>query len=166
MDALAGANSVGLLPTRRTGILFGARRALVSHDSPMVMDVEEEFYFKPELEKVLTSPADETPSEPCDAQPEELDIALTVSRVENAIKVPVGQIEHRWAGLTSFVADRTPVVGFDRGKDGFFWLAGQGGYGIMTAPAIAEAATALIVGNSWPNNLSEMGIRAAALAAT
>ena len=78
----------------------------------------------------------------------------------------MGHIEHRWAGLRSFVADRTPVVGFDGAKDGFFWLAGQGGYGIMTSPAIAEAASAVIVGNSWPRKLTEMGISATELAAT
>jgi len=166
LGALAGVNPIGLVPKRRTVILFGAPGELVPHDSPMVMDVDDEFYFKPESGKILASPADETPSEPCDAQPEELDVALTVNRVENAIKVPVGHIEHRWAGLRSFVADRTPVVGFDGGKDGFFWLAGQGGYGIMTSPAIAEAASALIMGAPWPSKLSELGICTAALAAT
>ena len=113
---------------------------------------------------MLASPAYETPSLPFDVQPDEIDIAVTVSRVEQAIKVSVGQIEHKWAGLRSFVADNTPVVGFDPYEDGFFWLAGQGGYGIMTSPAIAEAASALILGNSWPASLDRTGVDGGELA--
>ena len=158
VGALVGAKSIGLVPKRRTVIIFSAPRELVPDNAPMVMDVDEEFYFKPEAGKILASPADETPSLPCDVQPEEIDIAVTVSRVEQAIKVSVGQIEHKWAGLRSFVADKTPVVGFDPYEDGFFWLAGQGGYGIMTSPAIAEAASALILGNSWPASLDRTGV--------
>ena len=158
VGALAGAKSIGLVPKRRTVIIFSAPRELVPDNAPMVMDVDEEFYFKPEAGKILASHADETPSLPCDVQPEEIDIAVTVSRVEQAIKVSVGQIEHKWAGLRSFVADNTPVVGFDPYEDGFFWLAGQGGYGIMTSPAIAEAASALILGNSWPASLDRTGV--------
>ena len=158
VGALAGARSIGLVPKRRTVIIFSAPKELVPDNAPMVMDVEEQFYFKPEAGKILASPADESPSSPCDAQPEEIDIALTVSRVEQAIKVSVGHIEHKWAGLRSFVADKTPVVGFDPNQEGFFWLAGQGGYGIMTSPAMAEAATSLILGNSWPDLLDKNGV--------
>ncbi|MBT05387.1 MAG: FAD-dependent oxidoreductase [Rhodospirillaceae bacterium] len=164
LGALAGAKSIGLVPKRRTVIIFSAPGELVPDNAPMVMDVDEEFYFKPEAGKILASPADETPSLPCDVQPEEIDIAVTISRVEQAMEVSVGQIEHKWAGLRSFVADKTPVVGFDPNKDGFFWLAGQGGYGIMTSPAIAEAATALILGNSWPASLDRIGVDAGELA--
>ena len=161
---LAGARPIGLVPKRRTVIIFSAPPNLVPDNAPMVIDVEEEFYFKPEVGKILASPADETPSSPCDAQPEEIDIAVTVSRLERAMKIAVGHIEHKWAGLRSFVADKTPVVGFDPNQDGFFWLAGQGGYGIMTSPAIAEAATALILGNSWPAILDRTGVHSGELA--
>ncbi|MEI9983307.1 MAG: FAD-dependent oxidoreductase [Aliidongia sp.] len=101
----------------------------------------------PEAGKLFLSPADETPSPPCDAQPEELDIALCIDRVQRAADLPVRRVAQSWAGLRSFVADRSPVVGYDPQVPDLFWLAGQGGYGIQTArpwrsspPAYAAAA--------------------------
>jgi D-arginine dehydrogenase len=112
----------------------------------MVLDVGDTFYFKPDAGRLLLSPADETPCAPCDAQPDDLDVAIAVDRFEQATTVTVQRVRHQWAGLRSFVADRSPVIGFDSQADGFFWLAGQGGYGIQTAPAAARLAAALLTG--------------------
>jgi len=156
--SLAGVRPIGLTPMRRTVIIFPGPVGVNLDEAPMVIDVEEEFYFKPEAGKILASPADETPSPPCDAQPEELDVAVTVEHVERATNMAVEQIDHKWAGLRSFASDRTPVVGFDTVKEGFFWLVGQGGYGIMTSPAIARAAAALATHQSWPEDLVRVGV--------
>ena len=156
--SLAGVKPIGLNPMRRTVIIFSGPAGVNLEEAPMVIDVEEQFYFKPEAGKILASPADETPSPPCDVQPEELDVAVTVERVERATNMAVDKIDHKWAGLRSFVADRTPVVGFDQVREGFFWLVGQGGYGIMTSPAIARAAAALATHQSWPEDLKEIGV--------
>ena len=102
----------------------------------------------------------------CDAAPEELDIALAVDRFERATSVEVKRVAHRWAGLRSFVTDRTPVVGFDADAQGFFWLAGQGGYGIQTASALARTAAALIVGEALPDDVRAEGVTALALSPT
>ena len=155
---LAGAAPVGLVPKRRTAILFAPPPGYDVARWPLVVDVDEAFYFKPDAGKLLGSPADETPSPPCDAQPEELDVALAVERIQQAAALPIARIERRWAGLRSFVADKTPVVGFDERADGFFWLAGQGGYGIQTAPAMARLASALIAGEAVPGDLAALGV--------
>ena len=124
----------------------------------MAIDADEQFYLKPEAGALLASPADETPSEPCDAQPDEMDIAICVYRIERATTLQVRRIRSRWAGLRTFAPDRTPVVGFDSGCHGFFWLAGQGGYGIQTAPALAEIAAALVLGDELPPRVAAFGI--------
>jgi D-arginine dehydrogenase len=122
------------------------------------MDVEEQFYFKPDAGKLLLSPADESPCEPHDVQPEEWDVAVAVDRVERATTLQVSQISHRWAGLRSFVPDRRPVVGFDTAAQGFFWAAAQGGYGIQTAPGLAETAAALIQNRPLPARIVDCGV--------
>jgi len=154
---------IGLTPMRRTVALVDVASESGVGAWPFVMDVEETFYFKPDAGKLLVSPADETPSPPCDAQPDDLDVAIAVDRLERATTLTVQRVTHRWAGLRSFVADRSPVVGFDPSVDGFFWLAGQGGYGIQTAPAVARAAAALAMGHSIPADIVEHGISAANL---
>jgi D-arginine dehydrogenase len=162
----AGVAPIGLQPKRRTVIIFDDPEAPPIDASPMAIDVDEEFYFKPEAGKILASPADETPSEPCDAQPEELDIALAVDRIERATTLKARRIEHKWAGLRSFAADRSPVVGFAEGVEGgarFLWLAGQGGYGIMTSPAMGRVAASLAAGEEWPEDLSGLGVTASDL---
>ncbi|MFQ5985122.1 MAG: NAD(P)/FAD-dependent oxidoreductase [Alphaproteobacteria bacterium] len=161
---LAGVDPVGLTPKRRTAITFDGPAELNTGQWPLVIDVEEDFYFKPEAGRILASPADETPVPPCDVQPEELDIAVTVNRVEKATTLKVRRISHRWAGLRSFVADKSPVVGIDDRGEGFCWLAGQGGYGIMTAPAMARAAAGLITTGRLPSDLADLGLKAADLA--
>jgi D-arginine dehydrogenase len=116
----------------------------------MVIDVDERFYFKPESGKLLLSPGDESPVEPGDVQPEELDVAVAVERFEQVTGSTVRRVERRWAGLRSFVADHDPVLGPDPDAPGFFWLAGQGGFGIMTAPAMATIAAGLIRSGEAP----------------
>ncbi len=110
------------------------------------------------------SPADETPSPLCDAQPEELDVALGVDRIERATGLTVRRLVNKWAGLRSFVADKTPVVGMDPEADGFFWLAGQGGYGIQTSPALSRAVAALISTGDLPEDLKKRRLDKAMLA--
>ncbi|MBL4768306.1 MAG: FAD-binding oxidoreductase, partial [Rhodobacteraceae bacterium] len=130
---------------------------------PMAVDVDEQFYLKPDAGKLLISPADETPSPPCDAQPDEMDIAICVDRIETAFDISVRRIEHKWAGLRSFVTDKCPVCGFDEQVPGFFWLVGQGGYGIQSAPALARVASALIKGRNIPDDIAAEGVTEVAL---
>ncbi len=159
----AGAAKVGLVPKRRTAFIFDPKDT-IDPGWPLVVDVDETFYFKPESGLLLGSPADETPCVPTDAQPEELDVALAVDRIERATRWNVARITRRWAGLRSFVADNTPVVGFDKACPGFFWLAGQGGYGIQTAPALARVAAALVLGSQLPEDVGALGLTADVLA--
>ncbi len=161
--SLAGARAVGLVPKRRTAILFDPTPAMDVNAWPTVIDVDEQFYFKPDAGRLLGSPADETPSPPCDAQPEEIDIAVAVDRIEQAALFSIRRIARKWAGLRSFVADKTPVVGFDPVLAGFFWLIGQGGYGIQTAPAMGRVADALVRGQPIPDDLAAIGVKASDL---
>jgi D-arginine dehydrogenase len=160
---LAGARPVGLVPKRRTAITFDPPHGTPIGRWPAVIDVDEQWYFKPDAARILASPADETPSPPCDAQPDEYDIAVLVERLSRATTLQVPRIHARWAGLRSFVADKTIVVGFDLHACGLFWLAGQGGYGIQTAPAVARAAATLLQGKSIPADIVDLGVDAAAL---
>jgi D-arginine dehydrogenase len=153
----AGVPPIGLVPKRRTAFLFDTTFP-IERDWPAVVDVDEQFYFKPESGRLLGSPADETPVAPCDVQPEELDIAIAIDRIESAARFRVRHVPRRWAGLRSFVADQTPVVGMEETVPGFFWLAGQGGYGIQTAPALARAAASLLVDGVLPADLLRLGM--------
>ena len=123
------------------------------------MDVEESFYFKPEGGHLLGSPADETPVEPHDARPQDWDLALAVERIEKALDFPINSATKTWAGLRSFVADKTPVAGYDPDHPGFFWLAGQGGgYGIQTSPALSRVAEALVLKQEFPEEVTALGV--------
>jgi D-arginine dehydrogenase len=159
----AGVRTIGLQPMRRTAIIIPAPEGLDCSRWPLVIDADEQFYFKPEAGHLLLSPANEDASPPCDAVPDEMDIAIAVDRFETATTHGVKRILHRWAGLRSFVADRTPVCGFDADAPGFFWLAGQGGYGIETAPALGSAAAAWVLQQALPAGLTASGVDAAAL---
>ena len=117
---------------------------------PLVNDVEEEFYFKPDAGQLFVSPADATPSAPVDAYPDDLDVATGVERLERATTLDVRRVSRAWAGLRTFASDGVPVVGLDSTVDGFFWLAGQGGYGIKTSPALSRACASLIRGGGCP----------------
>jgi D-arginine dehydrogenase len=163
---LADLEPLGIVAKRRTAIVVdGPREACDCSAWPVVADVRHTWYFRPEAGgKLMVSPADETPVPPCDVQPEELDIAITVERFEQAMDLPVRRIEHSWAGLRSFAPDGTLIIGWDPRADGFFWLAGQGGYGIQTAPAAGRLAAALIRRNPLPGGIRETGLDVAVLA--
>lgn len=141
--ALAGACPLGIAPYRRTMVQLAVDPPLGA-DLPLVRDARDRFYVKPEAGgRAWLSPHDEIPTPPCDAQPEELDVAIAVDRLEQAVDWRV-KIEQTWAGLRSFAPDRLPVYGFDPVTPGFFWFAGQGGFGIQTAPAAAALAAQLL----------------------
>ena len=142
---VAGVAPIGLEPRRRTVICVDAEGAELSPDMPLVLDVEDKFYFKPEGGGILLSPCDETPMAPCDVQPEELDIARAIDRLETASQFRVSHVRRSWSGLRTFVADRSPVIGFDPDVENFFWCVGQGGFGIQTSPAIGRLVSELIV---------------------
>jgi D-arginine dehydrogenase len=163
LAAMAGIRPIGLMPKRRTAFTFDAPPDRDIHALPIVVDIDETFYFKPEVGQFLGSPADETPSPPCDAQPEEIDIALAVERIEAASTLRIRRIKNKWAGLRSFVADKTFVVGYDSDAAGFFWLAGQGGYGIQSAPAMGRLSAALVAGKGMPDDLKALGVTEATL---
>jgi D-arginine dehydrogenase len=158
---LAGARPVGLRPLRRTAITFDPPPGANIQQWPCLIDADEEFYLKPEGAQLLASPCDETPSEPCDAQPEDLAVAQAADRVQRATTLKLESIGRRWAGLRSFVSDRVPVIGMDQERPGFFWLVGQGGFGIMTSSGAARAAAGLIVDASLPADLQAVGLAAA-----
>jgi D-arginine dehydrogenase len=161
--ALAGARPVGLVPKRRTAFTFDAPSGLDLAHLPMVIDFDETWYIKPEVGQFLGSPADETPSPPCDAQPEEMDIAIAVERIETATTLEIRRIKNKWAGLRSFVADKNLVAGYDPKIEGFFWLAGQGGYGIQTGESAGRLAASLARGKGMPGDIAALGVAEAAL---
>jgi D-arginine dehydrogenase len=161
---LAGARPVGLRPLRRTAVLVDPPRQLACSAWPAAIAIDESFYFKPDAGRLLLSPADEEPSPPCDAQPEDLEVAIAVDRFETAVGARVDKVFHRWAGLRVFSADRTPVVGFDPVAEGFFWLVGQGGYGIQSAEGLGRLTAAMACGDDVPADLAAEGVTAEALA--
>ena len=160
---MAGAKPVGLVPKRRTAVTIEPPADSNFRRWPAVIDVDEQFYWKPDAGQLILSPADETPTEPQDAQPEELDIALCIDRVERASTLAIRRVARKWAGLRSFVKDKTPVAGFATDAPNFFWLAGQGGYGIMTSPAMGRIAAALAQRKVMPADIAARGVSAADL---
>jgi D-arginine dehydrogenase len=157
--SLAGAPPVGLAPLRRTAFTFDAPAALDLRRLPILLGIHDDFYVKPEAHQLLASPADETPSEPCDAAPDALDVAVAVERIQQATSLRIDRVRARWAGLRSFVPDRGPVIGYDELCEGFFWLAGQGGFGIQSAPGAGRAAAALALGKELPAELRALGLK-------
>ncbi|HEX6375951.1 MAG TPA: FAD-dependent oxidoreductase [Allosphingosinicella sp.] len=146
--ALAGATPIGLQPYRRTLSQLRVDPP-APPDLPLVIDALGRFYFKPEAGgRLWLSPHDETACEPCDCAPEELDVAEAIDRFERVVDWRVERVERSWAGLRSFAPDRRPVYGFDPAAPAFFWCAGQGGFGIQTAPAAARLAAALLLGRA------------------
>lgn len=165
LGRLAGAAPIGLVPKRRTALTFDPPAGADCRAWASVTDADEDFYIKPDAGVLLGSPADETPVEPQDIQPEEMDIAICIDRIQQATTHVIRRPRRTWAGLRSFVADRTVVAGFARGAEGFFYLAGQGGYGIMTSPAMGRVAAALATGGALPADIAAFGVREADLAA-
>ncbi|WP_277750399.1 NAD(P)/FAD-dependent oxidoreductase [Croceibacterium ferulae] len=144
---LAGARPLGIAPLRRTVAQLRTDPPAPA-SLPLVLDLAGRFYFKPESGRLWLSPHDETPSPPCDAAAEELDVALAIDRLEQVVDWQVQAVERRWAGLRSFAPDRRPVYGWDAWVPGFFWFAGQGGFGIQTAPAAARFGAQLLLGRT------------------
>lgn len=159
--ALAGTQPVGLVPKRRTALTIDP--GLDLRNWPLTISADESWYFRPEGGDLLISPADQTPSAPCDSQPDEMDIALCIERIQSVTTMKVDRLVSKRAGLRCFVYDKSPVAGFATDVEGFFWLAGQGGYGIQTAPALAAFASGLILKGEVPHELTERGIDAAVL---
>jgi D-arginine dehydrogenase len=145
--AIAGVAPLGLQPKRRTALILDPG-AFDCSFWPLLGDVGHSWYVRPEARrKLMVSPADETDMDPHDVQPDELDVAIAVDRMQQALDIPVSRIEHRWAGLRSFTPDRSLAIGFDAEAPGFLWMIGQGGYGIQTAPAAGRLAAGLLRGD-------------------
>ncbi|GAC1310336.1 MAG: FAD-dependent catabolic D-arginine dehydrogenase DauA [Steroidobacteraceae bacterium] len=157
---LAGLPPLGLVPKRRTAFNLPLPTGAASRGWPMVDDVGDELYFKPDAGQLLVSPSDATPSDPVDAQPEDLDVAVAVERFERMTRLPVMRVSRSWAGLRTYAPDGSPVVGWDGVGRGFFWLAGQGGFGIKTSPALSRACAAMIHGGDLPAELQQLSLTA------
>jgi D-arginine dehydrogenase len=147
---LAGVRLIGLSPKRRTIITFDAPPGTRLDGLPFAKTVGDELYFAPESGRLFASPMDEVSSDPCDAQPDEYEVALAAHRMGERTIVKVARIHSKWAGLRTFTPDRHPAAGFAEEAEGFFWLAGQGGFGLQTSPAMAAITRALITGGQWP----------------
>jgi D-arginine dehydrogenase len=161
----AGVPSVGLQPTRRTAFLFRAPSGLDASSWPLIMDGAERWYVKPDAGLLLGSGADETPTEPCDARPEEIDVATGIHRITEALDLEIRSVHRAWAGLRTFAPDRDPVVGSDAQHPGFVWLAGQGGSGIKLAPVLGRLAADAALGRPTPPELSRARFGPKALSA-
>lgn len=155
---LAGVHPLGIEPRRRSAFLFAAPDGLATARWPFVIDADESFYFKPDAGLLLGSCANADPVLPHDVQPEELDVALGIYRIEEATTLSIRRPVRTWAGLRSFVADGDLVGGFATDAPGFFWVAAQGGYGIQTSAAMAEACASMILGRPMPWHLVDQGI--------
>ncbi len=143
---LAGAAPIGLEPRRRTAAIVDPSPFDVA-DWPMICDVSEQWYARPEARtRLMVSPADATPTYPHDVQPEEIDVAIGIDRMQQALDITVRRVEHSWAGLRSFTPDGSLAFGWDPKVDGLFWCVGQGGYGIQTAPAAGRLVADLVLG--------------------
>ena len=147
---LAGVQPLGLEPKRRTIITFDAPPGTDLDALPFAKTIGDELYFAPESGRLFASPMDEVPSDPCDAQPDELEVALAAYRMEERTTMKVERIHSRWAGLRTFTPDRHPAAGHAPDEEGFFWLAGQGGFGLQTSPSMARIVSSLIAGEEWP----------------
>ncbi|MFH7322523.1 FAD-binding oxidoreductase [Aeromicrobium sp. HA] len=159
----AGVRQIGLRPLLRTIFMVSSPGGAGTKDLPILGDIDQAFYVKPEGEQFLCSPADETPSEPKDAKPDSLEISRAIDEVNDATTIGVKGVSTSWGGLRSFVPDRNFVVGEDPEAAGFFWFAGQGGYGIQTAPATARLGAALARGEQAPQDLLDRGLDPLAL---
>jgi len=157
---LAGAAPLGLTPKRRAAFLFSPPEGVDSHAWPVLVSLDESFYFKPDAGMLLGSLANADPVEPHDVQPEELDIAMGIYQIEEHTTLSIRRPSHTWAGLRSFFADGDLVSGYDPATPGLYWVAGQGGYGIQTSAAMGEASAALIRHEALPEHLTRHGLTA------
>jgi len=161
--ALAGALPIGIQPRRRTAFVIDMPADSDVTRWPMTIDIDEQFYFKPDASRLLLSPADETPCAPCDAWPDDMDIAIAADRIEQATTLSITRVQRKWAGLRSFVEDRSPVIGYDPHVPDFFWVAALGGYGIQTAPAVGRLAASLVRHQPMPADMLRFGLDMAAV---
>lgn len=160
---LAKAAKIGLVAKRRTAVVVEAPNGIDVNKLPVIEFTDSNAYIKAEGGKLMVCPGDQTPVEPQDIQPDEMDVAILIDWLQNKTNIKVKRIEHSWAGLRSFVADEIPVVGYDAKAPKFFWLAGQGGFGIMMAPTLACACASLIVHKKLPQELLDVGVTADSL---
>lgn len=165
IGSLAGAAPIGLVPMRRSAFTFAPPADIDVSGWPMFIGVDESFYVKPDAGLLLGSPANADPVEPHDVQAEELDIALAIDRIETMTTLAIRRPKHMWAGLRSFVADGSFVGGFDPCVPGFFWAAGQGGYGIQSSAAAGEAYAALLRAVPIPQRILDFGVKVEELSA-
>ena len=150
---LCGADSLGIQPLRRSAFLFSGPEDVDCSCWPMVIAADESYYFKPEAGTLLGSPANADPVPPQDVVAEELDVATGIYHIEQATTMRIHRPSHVWAGLRSFAPDHELVIGWDDKVEGFFWLAGQGGYGIQTAAGASELAATLLLDKALPRSL-------------
>jgi D-arginine dehydrogenase len=163
LAAMAGADPIGLVPCRRSALVFKPAPEVEFESWPMVYGAGEDWYFKPDAGQILASPANADPVPPQDVQPEELDIATAIHRIEEITTMQIRRPTRTWAGLRSFVADSGLVGGFDAKARGFFWVAAQGGYGIQTSAAMGEACASLVRGLPIPPRIADWGLTAGML---
>jgi D-arginine dehydrogenase len=156
--ALAGVPAIGLQPKRRSAFTFAPPAGVDVRHWPCLISADETWYVKEDAGMLLGSPANADPVPPQDVQPEELDIALAIDRIQQMTTLEIRRPARTWAGLRSFVADGDLVGGFDPAAPGFFWLAAQGGYGIQTSAAMGEACAALARGLPLPQRIAEFGL--------
>jgi D-arginine dehydrogenase len=161
---LARASPIGLVPKRRTAFTFAPPKHLVTDDWPLTAAIDWSWYMKPDAGLLLGSPANEDPVAPHDVQPEDMDIAIAVDGIEGMTSLEIGRPRSAWAGLRSFVADGDLVGGFDVDLPNFFWIAGQGGYGVQSSAAMGEVCASLIRGRGVPSQIAARGVSEAALA--
>ena len=151
-----GVRPIGVAPKRRTMVQVRVGRSGV-RGLPLVDDAAGTFYFKGEGDRsIWLSPHDEIESDPCDAAPDEIDVATAIDRFEQVVDWPVEAVQRSWAGLRSFAPDRIPVYGFDPVSPAFFWCVGQGGFGIQTAPAASRLAASLLLRDEKPADLGRI----------
>jgi len=163
IGGLAGARPIGLVPKRRSAFIFAPPEGVAPFAWPLTAGIEEDWYFKPDAGMLLGSPANADPVPPHDVQPEELDIAIAIDRIERMTTLAIRRPTRVWAGLRSFVADGDLVGGADPELPGFFWSAAQGGYGIQTSPAMGQSVAALVRGEPIPAHVSGFGLTPAML---
>ncbi|MBC5785804.1 FAD-binding oxidoreductase [Ramlibacter sp. USB13] len=160
---LAGVPRIGLQPKRRSAFTFAPPEGVDTRSWPCLISADESWYVKQDAGMLLGSPANADPVDPQDVQPEELDIALAIDRIQSMTTLEIRRPARTWAGLRSFVADGDLVGGFDPSAEGFFWVAAQGGYGIQTSPAMGEACAALARGLELPAHIADCGLTEAML---
>ncbi len=160
---LAGVRPLGIMPLRRSALVFDPPSSVIVGKWPFCDELEEQFYFRPDAGSVMISLANETPSPPCDSRPEEMEIAEAIDRFTSAVDLEIRRVKRSWSGLRTFAPDRRPIAGFDSAVPGFFWLCGQGGVGVQTSPAMGQIAASLIEEGRLPPDAIREGITVEAL---